>query len=160
MQKDINNFNKLVLRILESKTLDVDTEIVLNCYGVEVNGTYELSSYIKDKENTGITKFGSGNKNLVTKQGTFDENRSRGIVSSMGNRSSNMEIDYQIPDEDNIHPRHFDIKFDFDQQKYFIRNYRNSAVFFRIDKRLVRKQSLFSCRLLLTKLLLILGITR
>jgi len=140
--------DKLTLKIIESKTLEADTEIQLNCLGIEINGLSNYQHYQKD-ENYGITRFGIGYSKKGNSQNQYNSTYSQGQkkntdeVSSIVNKSTLNEVDYQLGEEDNIYPRHFDIRYDFLSEAYYVRNYRNSAVFMRIDKKYVIKFSLF-----------------
>jgi len=144
-QKKVEANDKLTLKIIESKSLEADTEIQLNCLGIEINGLSNYQHYQKD-ENYGITRFGVGfAKHNSNSNQHFTSYQKKNIdeISSIVNKSNLNEIDYQLGEEDNIYPRHFDIRYDFLSEAYYVRNYRNSAVFMRIDKKYVRKSVYF-----------------
>jgi hypothetical protein len=139
-QKKVEANEKLTLKIIESKTLEADTEIQLNCLGIEINGLSNYQHYQKD-ENYGITRFGVGcakkGNSQSQYQSAYSQKKNTDEVSSIVNKSNLNEVDYQLGEEDNIYPRHFDIRYDFISEAYYVRNYRNSAVFMRIDKKYV-----------------------
>lgn len=123
----------------------------MNCLGVEFNGKIKIDQNHRE-DNYGIIRFGSGvpknnlgsisnASNLKLGNFTAGENKSKNdmdILSSTVNKSLNFDIDYQLNEDDNIYPRHFDIRFDFFSESYYIKNYKNSAVFLRIDNKQVR----------------------
>ena len=125
--------------------MEQDFEIHLNCIGVEFNGKSKIDQLLKE-DNYGIIRFGSGlpKNNLASFSNpknklsnvSLNENKSKkdnDLLSSTVNMSLNFDIDYQLNEEDNIYPRHFDIRYDTISESYFIKNYKNSAVFLRID---------------------------
>jgi hypothetical protein len=56
---------------------------------------------------------------------------------SSNNLSALGVVDYYLPVEDNIMPRHFDIRYDFLAENFYIKNFRNTALFVKLDTKVV-----------------------
>ena len=147
LQKKIESNDKLILKILDSKSLDIGTEINLNCLGIEFNGKVDYNNYILE-ESCAVISFGSGkvresivhnfNSNIINSTKKEEEKSIKEGISYTNNKSfktKDHKIDYALPLEDSIQKHHFDIKYDFLSSSYYIKNYNNSALFSRIDKK-------------------------
>lgn len=140
LQKTIDNHSRLALRILDSKGLEKGSEIHINCLGVEENGKFNYQNYVRD-DKYGITRFGS----IATSfQRSFSNNVHKNDLEPESNdrlSSNNLSVlggvDFYLPVEDNIMPRHFDIRYDFLSENFYIKNFRNTALFVKLDSKVV-----------------------
>lgn len=107
---EVEKHSKLTLKIIQSNTIEVGTEIHLNYLGLESNG---LKSR---KEHTFITRFGCSSQ-LIEKQDSI--------------------ADYQFPYDECLQPLHFEIKYDINTRSYYVRNNKHSTVFERIAQKIV-----------------------
>lgn len=127
-----------MLKVIDSKLIDVGTVINLNYLGLELNGK---SDYNENK--LFVTRFGAGyNNNLDNDMdGGFDnkqetKNNGKLCTNSTFNKDQT-DIDYILPKEESLNPHHFDIKYDMVSKAYYIKNIGESAVFIKINKKTV-----------------------
>jgi hypothetical protein len=129
----INSRNKLVLKVLETKFLDPNLKIVINAGGLE--GSERMA---KD----GVVLF--GNKSKISD------------ITAKSKISETFLIpnDFNFPDEELLGEKHFQIKFDLDNDKYWIKDLFGSGLFIKLTFPAVLKNnsifSFVSCQILVT----------
>lgn len=97
------------MRVIESKTCELGTEIKLNYLGLESNGIRVTSS----DDHTYITRFGAISKETECKLESY-------------------VADYLFPYEDSLQTYHFDIKYVVAEGHYSVKNYHHSSLFTRV----------------------------
>ena len=107
----------MILEVIESNILEKGHKIKLNYLGLELNG----GEAHYNTEHIHLTRFGTGKLDPL----------SRGSVIE-SDISSRKLVDYELPYEENLMPRHFDIKFDLNTNKYCARDFKNSGLFVKI----------------------------
>ena len=122
---DIEKHDRLILKVVDSKLIDVGTEISLNYLGLELNGK---SDYNENK--LFISHFGSG-------YDTHDNSSKTNGKLYPNKTMDKTDIDYILPKEDSVNPHHFDIKYDIINKSYYIKNVDESALFVKLNKKLV-----------------------
>lgn len=103
-------------------------------YGITKFGTgiANTNSNILDMSNKHLNKISKSNDNEIMSSNINPS------ISPRGDSTSNFsQIDYQLSPIDKIQSRHFDIKYDFLTENYYILNYKNSALFVRLSQKQV-----------------------